>query len=212
MSILTRVERLGVIHYRQSLQYQYKLSRDIQNGDINRILICQHPPVYTLGRRQKGLQTPQTQGAETILTNRGGLSTFHGPGQLVCYPILNLTALRNGKHIGGIRWYIKCLENAVINTCREFDVVANTNEHVGVWTGGEKICSIGVHIQRGVTIHGLALNCSTDLSWFDSIEPCGIVDCKVTSLSKVCERIVRVEDVVDILLENLRALLGVKLC
>ena len=211
MKLLAKAEILGLIQYRRAVEYMYGISKEVRDGGVSRVLLCQHYPVYTLGRRQSEvLKCPE--GAETVHTARGGLSTFHGPGQLLCYPILNLLQLRKGKYIGGVRWYVHCLEQAVIETCKEFGVVAERCEHVGVWTGGEKICSIGVHIQRGVTTHGLALNCTTDLSWFDAIEPCGVSGKKMTSLSKASGKVVRVKEVTGVLVGVLADVLGLELC
>ena len=211
MRLLAKAEILGLIRYSRAVECQYRVSREVRDGGVNRILLCEHYPVYTLGRRQREV-LKCSEAAETVHTERGGLSTFHGPGQLVCYPILNLHQLRRGRYVGGVRWYVQGLEQAVIETCKVFGVVAERCEHVGVWTGGEKICSMGVHIQRGVTTHGLALNCTTDLSWFDAIEPCGISGKRMTSLSKARGRVVRVKEVMGILVEKLGDVLGLELC
>ena len=212
MRLLAKVECLGLIEYSRALKYQYRISGEVQRGGQNRVIMCQHYPVYTFGKRQKSVARDLPLGAETVLTNRGGLSTFHGPGQLVCYPILDLRKLRTNRTTGGVHWYVKSLEESVIETCGYFGVKAYTCEHVGVWTGGDKICAIGIHVQRGVTTHGLAINCTTDLSWFDAIEPCGIVGKKVTSLSKVCVKLIGVSEVTKVLLERLSVALNIELC
>ena len=212
MSLVVKLENLGLIHYSKALRFQYKLSEDVQKGGLNRIIVCQHFPIYTFGRRQKAVVGSMPLGAETVLTNRGGLSTFHGPGQLLCYPILDLRKLRRDRNTGGVRWYVNSLEKSVIDTCSYFGVKSYKCEHVGVWTKGEKICAIGVHIQRGVTTHGLALNCTTDLSWFESIEPCGIIGKKMTSLSMVCGKLISVNEVSNVLLNKLRDVLKIEFC
>ena len=210
MKVLAKAEILGLIQYRKAIEYMYRVRQEIRDGAISRILLCQHYPVYTLGRRQREvLKCPE--GAETVHTERGGLSTFHGPGQLVCYPIINLSQLRRGRYAGGVRWYVHSLEQAVIETCKVFGVVAERCQYVGLWCGGEKLCSIGVHIQRGVTTHGLALNCTTDLSWFDAIEPCGLSGERMTSLSKASGKVVTVRDVTGVLLDRLGDVLGLEL-
>ena len=211
MSLLVKVERLGLAEYSKTLKYQNRISEAVQRGGQNTIIICQHFPIYTLGRRQKSVTDNLPFEADTILTNRGGLTTFHGPGQLLCYPILDLRKLRKSRTIGA-RWYVHSLEESVIETCRHFGVNAYRCEHVGVWTQGDKICAIGVRIERGVTSHGLAVNCTTDLSWFEAIEPCGIIGKKMTSLSKVRGRLIGVNDVISVLLDKLRCLLDIELC
>uniref|UniRef100_A0A8C5G5V0 Octanoyl-[acyl-carrier-protein]:protein N-octanoyltransferase LIPT2, mitochondrial n=1 Tax=Gouania willdenowi TaxID=441366 RepID=A0A8C5G5V0_GOUWI len=161
---------------------------------------CEHRPVYTTGLR--GGAYPDTElhrlrllGADVERSNRGGLITFHGPGQIVVYPILDLTRFRKS-----IRWYVSQLEFTIIALCRKFGVNATTSEHTGVWVGERKICAIGVHCSRYITSHGVALNCNTDLSWFSHIVPCGVVGKGVTSLSAELSRDVGVAEVVPHLL------------
>ena len=212
MGLVAKLERLGLIGYTKAMEYQYRVCREVQNGATNRVLLCQHNPVYTLGKRQKYFAIDAPPNAQVIHTGRGGLATFHGPGQLVCYPILDLRQLRKESRFGSVKWYVWALEEAVINTCDKFNVSAQRCEHVGVWVGLNKLCSIGIHIQRGVTTHGLALNCTTDLDWFKAIEPCGIVGRKMTSLSHVCGRMVLVEEVVRVFIHELGGALGIELC
>eukprot|EP00037_Helgoeca_nana_P019182 m.186139 g.186139 ORF g.186139 m.186139 type:complete len:225 (+) comp24756_c0_seq3:183-857(+) len=132
------------------------------------LLLCEHPPVYTTGRRMQ--PDPQEQrllenlGAEYLHCQRGGQTTFHGPGQLVGYPIVDLRALG-----GGTRCFVHALEETMIRTCAEFGVSATRSEHTGVWVGSNKIGAIGIQVSRGMTWHGFALNCATDLSWFGHI-------------------------------------------
>ena len=154
-------------------------------GQHDRILLCQHHPVYTVGIRTKDYidQTEKARlmqlGAEFIYTDRGGLITFHGPGQLVCYPILNLK-----QYNLSLRCYIHKLEEVIMQTCHKFGVATHRTDDVGIWVGDNKIAAIGVHCQRHVTSHGLALNCNTDLSWFSHIVPCGLEGKSVTSLTR----------------------------
>lgn len=124
-------------------------------------------------------------GAEFFKTNRGGLITFHGPGQLVVYPIVYLKQLG-----GGVRWYVASLETAIINCCRQYMLKATTSVHTGVWVNDRKICAIGVHGSQQVMTHGLALNCSIDLDWFSHIVPCGIEGKGVTSITQELGRTV----------------------
>lgn len=151
---------------------------------LNTLLLVEHDPVYTVGIRTKDYLEEEAErlrklGAEFFRTNRGGLITFHGPGQLVAYPILNLMHFTPS-----VKWYIATLELTIINTCRQFGITAKTTENTGVWVGDRKIAAIGVHGSRYVTTHGISLNCNTDLTWFRHIIPCGIPGKDVTSLTK----------------------------
>eukprot|EP01147_Barroeca_monosierra_P004202 gene4202-6548_t len=145
------------------------------------LVLCEHPPTYTAGRRinftQKEIVNLTKIGAAVFQSKRGGLLTFHGPGQLVGYPIVDVR-----KH-GGVRCYVHKLEETLVRVCDHFGVKAGRSPHTGVWVGDAKIAAIGVQVSRGITRHGFALNCNTDLSWFSNIVPCGIADKTVTSLS-----------------------------
>lgn len=162
----------------------------VEPNDAGTILLVEHPPVYTLGKsgRAENLlidrQALETLGAQFFHIDRGGDITFHGPGQLVCYPILDL------ERVGiGLREYIDALEEAVIRTVRRYGIAAGRIAGAsGVWVepAGKrprKICAIGVRSSRYVTMHGLALNVTTDLEWFTRINPCGFTDRGVTSIA-----------------------------
>lgn len=158
---------------------------------VNSIVLCEHPPVYTLGRSGKEnnmlLNAEQLHkiGAELFHIDRGGDITYHGPGQLVCYPILNLEEFSLG-----LKEYVHLLEEAVIRVCASYNIVSSRLEKAtGVWLDGNtanarKICAIGVKSSHYVTMHGLALNVNTDLCYFSHINPCGFIDKGVTSLQK----------------------------
>lgn len=177
---------------------------------VNHIVFCEHPPVYTLGRSGKeqnmllGEEQLNRIGATLYHVDRGGDITFHGPGQQVCYPILNMEEFALD-----VRSYIGLLEEAVIAVCASYGVVAGRVEKAtGVWLDGDKptarkICAIGVRCSRYVTMHGLALNVNTDLRYFSYIHPCGFVDKGVTSLQKELGREVPMQEVKDRLLEEL---------
>ena len=151
-------------------------------------------------------------GADFVRSNRGGLITFHGPGQLVAYPILNLPRFFGTEHSGkklkvkGMKWYVNTLEEVVIRTLgNHFSTDAFRSPHTGVWVDRQnekKICAMGVHNSDLVTCHGLALNCDIDLSWFDHIVPCGIEGKGVTSLTKELEKTITVQDVESKLVEE----------
>lgn len=164
----------------------------------NTLVLLEHEPVYTVGIRNKGYTEEDERklkslGAEFWRTNRGGLITFHGPGQLVAYPVLNLKQFHTS-----VRWYVTEVERMVIRVCAELGIKAETSPDTGVWVGDRKICAIGIHGSRYVTTHGLALNCNTDLKWFDHIVPCGIEGKGVTSISKELDMDVTVADVLPI--------------
>ncbi|RKP33320.1 hypothetical protein BJ085DRAFT_6404, partial [Dimargaris cristalligena] len=151
----------------------------------NLLLLLQHPPTYTLGRRDLNADPMEERrrleelGATLYQTKRGGQITFHGPGQLVGYPIIHLRDI----HLG-VRDYVCAIEKTIIGACSQFGVKAHSSEDTGVWVGNNKIAAIGIHVQRYITSHGFALNCSTDLDWFNHIIPCGLVGKGVTSITK----------------------------
>jgi lipoate-protein ligase B len=182
------VFRLGRQPYRQAWELQRELvekRKARQARDV--LLLLEHPPVITLGRNARaehllsGPESLQREGIEVVETDRGGDVTFHGPGQLVGYPILDLAEIRKD-----VAWYVRMLEHALIQTVRDFGLKAEARKGLtGVWIGRAKIASIGVHISRWVTSHGFALNVATDLRGFQHIVPCGIAGCEVTSLTEL---------------------------
>lgn len=182
------VERLGVQPYGQALEYQRAVARARIAGEIAEdvLLLVEHPPVVTMGRAAKQrhlLASPEllaARGVELFDVERGGDVTFHGPGQLVGYPIVDLKRHRRDLH-----WYLRVVEGALIDALAEFGIPAERNPGLtGVWTQGRKIASIGVHARDWVTWHGFALNVSTDLSYFDLMVPCGIEAVTMTSMAR----------------------------
>lgn len=187
----------GLIPYDQSWQRQTELFDAIIAAKLadrpyeNEIIFCEHPHVYTLGRSGKennmllGEQQLKAIQATLYHIDRGGDITYHGPGQLVCYPILNLEDFQLG-----LKEYIHLLEEAVIRVCASYGIQAGRlDKATGVWLDGNtptarKICAMGVRSSRFVTMHGLALNVNTDLRYFSYINPCGFIDKGVTSLQK----------------------------
>ena len=180
----------------------------------NHIILCEHPHVYTLGRSGKEgnmlLSEEQLQkiGAMLYHIDRGGDITYHGPGQLVCYPILNLEEFSLG-----LKEYVHLLEEAVIRVCASYGITAGRLEKAtGVWLEGDtprarKICAIGVRSSHFVTMHGLALNVNTDLRYFSYIHPCGFIDKGVTSLQQELKREVPMEEVKQRLCLDLQGLI-----
>ncbi|KAK5618808.1 putative lipoyltransferase 2, mitochondrial [Crenichthys baileyi] len=201
---LVEVVRLGLVPYKEGLRLQQVYVNRHRSGPTHALLLCQHLPVYTTGIRHKPYPGPlldqlRLLGADVHRTNRGGLITFHGPGQLVCYPVLNLGSFKKS-----VRWYVSQLEKTIITLCGRFGVEAASSPHTGVWVGDNKICAIGIHCGHYVTSHGLALNCNTDLSWFRHIVPCGIEGKGVTSLSREMQRDVSVQETIPHLLDAFR--------
>ena len=179
---------LGHLGYLEALELQRSLARDRISGAIPQdlLLLVEHPPVVTLGRssKQKHLVASpeflQSKGVELFDVERGGDVTFHGPGQLVGYPIIDLKRHRQDLH-----WYLRKIEEALINSLDDYGIPGERNTaYTGVWTRGKKIASIGVHARDWVTWHGFALNVTTDLSYFDLIVPCGIDGVVMTSIAR----------------------------
>lgn len=236
------VVQLGTLDYATALRLQQKLvglRKDSRIGDV--LLLLEHSPVITLGRNAKAAniiapsELLRQRGVEVLECDRGGDVTFHGPGQLVGYPIFDLRGFSaddaRRKTLGVIE-YVRRLEDVLIRTCADFQVPAErVSGLTGVWTSNDrggamgdparppearppqtahpqpeeqaKIAAIGVHISRSVTSHGFALNVNTDLSYFDLIVPCGIVDKPVTSIARELGNIVPLEQVAQSITRNL---------
>jgi lipoyl(octanoyl) transferase len=186
------VQDLGHRAYGEVLELQRTLCQQRIAGEIDDdvLLLVEHDPVVTLGRgtRAASLPLPRTElelrGVEVFEVERGGDVTFHGPGQLVGYPVMNLRQHREDLH-----WYLRRLEAGLIDALGRLALEAGLNPGLtGVWTGGRKIASIGIHVKQWVTFHGFALNVSTDLSYFDLIVPCGIKDVTMTSVARELHR------------------------
>ncbi|XP_050359157.1 putative lipoyltransferase 2, mitochondrial [Nymphalis io] len=187
---MVKVWKLGLISYDTAFKIQSSIARkhldSMRKGittNYDTLLLVEHKPVYTVGIRDDTSNDEilrlRSLGAEFRKTNRGGLITFHGPGQLVAYPIINLKHFRPS-----VKWYVHSLEETVIQMCEVLGIKASRSPHTGVWVEDNKIAAIGIHASRYVTTHGICLNCNNDLSWFDHINPCGIEDKGVTSLTK----------------------------
>jgi lipoyl(octanoyl) transferase len=175
------------------------------------LILCEHPPIYTAGRRwmpdhlRWSKERIEASGGELRLIDRGGSVTFHGPGQLVAYPVLDLG------HRPDVRRYVHDLEEVVIDACADAGVagLGRDPRNTGVWAGDAKVCAIGVRVMRmRVTLHGLALNCSTDLSWFDAIVPCGVADAGATSLSALRGTSIGVDDMAPLVVRRFEEVFG----
>jgi len=213
---------LGWIGYAESWELQKRVVAARKAGAIaDVLLLCEHPHVITLGRNGKrenllaSENVLRQKGVEFCETDRGGDITYHGPGQIVGYPILDLGAIRRDVH-----WYVRMLEDVMIRTTAEFGIVGErVAGKTGIWVRGdgadsgaeEKLGAIGVHISRWVTSHGFAYNVATDLRYFDLIVPCGIAERKATSLEKLLGRSVRKSEVALVLGKQFGEVFGLEM-
>jgi len=193
---------LGLMGYAEAWELQKRIVAARKAGSIEDVLLfCEHPHVITLGRSGNrsnllaGDSILRQKGIEYFETSRGGDITYHGPGQVVGYPILNLGAIKRD-----VVWYVRSLEEVMIRATADFGIAAQREAgKTGIWVGegaaAEKLGAIGVHISRWVTSHGFAYNVATDLRYFDLIVPCGIAERKATSLEKLLGRCVSLNEV-----------------
>jgi lipoyl(octanoyl) transferase len=195
---------LGRIPYPEAVAAQHAVREALKRGKgLERLLLLEHPHVYTLGRNAgaadilAGPEWLAARGVEVAECDRGGQVTYHGPGQLVGYPILNLSPDRRD-----VRRYVRDLQEVLIRTLADYGVAAEVREgqaFVGVWAGEDKIASIGVHLSRWITTHGFALNVSTDLSYFAGIIPCGLRGIGMTSIERITGRAPALAEVAAVL-------------
>ena len=209
---------LGLIGYAEAWALQKRIAAARKAGAIEDVLLlCEHPHVVTQGRNGKrenllvSDHVLRQKGVEFHATNRGGDITYHGPGQIVGYPILNLAAIRRD-----VVWYVRMLEEAMIRATAEFGIAAaRVPGKTGIWVHSgateEKLAAIGVHLSRWVTSHGFAYNVSTDLRYFDLIVPCGIADRKPTSVEKLLGRGVDREEVAPRIVKYFGEVFGLEL-
>ena len=207
-----RIIRAGVVGYREAWDWQVCIADGVRDGSQpETLLLLEHPHTYTRGRLAPDGDllldelTLAERGIAVVETDRGGLITYHGPGQLVAYPVIRLRG-RGGPH-----WYVRTLENIIINVLSDFGLDATTVEgRTGVWTsdGQRKIAAIGVKIAGGVAYHGFAINVDPDLAMFDGIIPCGITDRAVTSMAAELERAVDIETMADCVTRQFCGALG----
>jgi lipoyl(octanoyl) transferase len=208
----------GLIGFAEAYALQKRVESARKNAAIEDVLLlCAHPPVITLGRsgKRENLLASEAvlrqKGVGFHSTDRGGDITYHGPGQIVGYPILNLGAIRRD-----VAWYVRMLEEAMIRATAEFGIAAErVSGKTGIWVRAgnteEKLAAIGVHLSRWVTSHGLAYNVSTDLRNFDLIVPCGIADRKATSLEKLLGRNIEEKQVAPRIRKHLGEMLGLRM-
>jgi lipoyl(octanoyl) transferase len=197
MTVPCTVVRLGVTDYMEGWELQKRLAEQVkEDSTAGWLLLLEHPHTYTFGRAGNAENLRLTEqelaeiGAKVYWIDRGGDVTYHGPGQLVGYPIVDLHRWNEGP-----RWFVAALEAALIEALAVFGVRAETVEgRPGVWAGNEKLAAIGLHISQGVTTHGFALNVDPDLSYFGHIYSCGLADAGVTSMSRLLGRPVGVAE------------------
>ena len=196
-------QSLGLIDYEKALAIQRQLHQEVVDQiSASSLLLLQHPPVFTAGRRTLDSERP-IDGSKVIDVDRGGKITFHGPGQIVGYPIVKL------KKPNDVVGFVRELEKALIQICQDFNIKGQTYcERSGVWVrderGDRKIAAIGIRVAKGVTMHGFALNVNPDLSFFDRIIPCGIADAQVTSMEKELNRSIPLEQVQEVVAARMK--------
>lgn len=207
------VLRRGLVEYEEARDEQRGLVEACREDGRARLLLLEHPPTYTFGVRGKQEHLLLDDGALSRLgasvyrTDRGGDVTFHGPGQLVGYPVLDLHHWNEGPV-----WYVCSLEAALIDTLASFGIEGRREEgRPGVWAGDAKIAAIGVRVSRGVTGHGFALNVDPDLDYFSHIVPCGLPDVSVTSMARELGRCPDMETVTDRLIDAFADVFGLRM-
>lgn len=209
------VHQLGVVDYNEAWRLQRDLAARRAAAEIpDTLLLLEHPPVFTTGKRnvEANLRMPaEALGAALVVSDRGGDITFHGPGQLIAYAIIDLRAAGLG-----VVTYVRNLEEVIMRTLRDYGIESGLECGLtGVWVGNEKIAAIGVRVSRPggagagwVTTHGLALNVDVDLGWFERIVPCGVVDRGVTSMQRILGNAPPLQEVAGRLQEHFGTLFG----
>ena len=185
--MMLQVQDLGNSPYKRTWELQKELQlQRIENNIDDTLLLVEHEPVYTFGKNadENHLLQNYPENVKLFYTERGGDITFHGPGQIVGYPIMDLHNYKMS-----ISWYMRSLEEVIIRSLDKFGISADRKDSLtGVWVEDEKIAALGVRISRWVTMHGFALNVNTDLTYYDSIIPCGIFDYGITSMKHILGR------------------------
>ena len=203
--ILCRIKDAGLMEYSQAFDLQKKTVLEVTRGEVDTLLICEHPGVLTMGRLATeenfllSVEEIQSQGIKILRIDRGGEVTLHSPGQIVTYPIFNLRRFGTD-----LKLFLEKLEQVAIDLLKDFDIVARRiSGHRGVWVKEDKIASIGIGVKKWVSFHGMAVNVNTDLKLFSMIKPCGL-DVRMTSLSKLLGCPVDLEEVKKRLMESYR--------
>jgi len=197
-----RIKKKGLVPYEEAWEYQRQVHASRLAGEISDTLILlEHPPVYTFGKNSDQSNLIDARDAQVIQSDRGGDITWHGPGQLVGYPIINLE-----DHKKSVSWYMRNLEDVIIQTLQHFNI---TGERIsgmtGVWVGNQKVCAMGVRLSRWVTMHGFALNVRPDMSYFNGMIPCGIQGKGVVSMKELLGTEITIEAVSQPLVKAFQA-------
>ena len=197
--------------YEESFRDQLDVLGEVQSGAPNTLVFVEHPSVLTLGANFHAVNLRMTEteyranGIEVVRTDRGGDVTYHGPGQLVIYPIFDLETVGKDLHM-----WLRNLEETMLTTLGSFGISGRRfPPHTGAWIGDEKVAAIGIKVKRWVSMHGIALNCDNDLSPFESIVPCGIQGFGVTSLSKATGRRIGVDEAKDVVRTSFESVFGI---
>ena len=193
---------LGEMEYQKAYRMQQSVHSKVSSGLIpNSLILLEHPHVFTLGRRGQDTDVLVSEAKISSLgvsihhSDRGGQTTYHGPGQLVGYPIINLRQIR----LGPLK-YVRALENVINSTLSVFGIKSSSDDRpTGVWVGAKKIAAIGIRVSRGVTMHGFALNINPDQSYFDHIVPCGLQGAEVTTMENELSTNITISDVLPVL-------------
>jgi lipoate-protein ligase B len=192
---------LGKKSYVDAWKLQKQLHESVKNNDIpSLVLYLEHDHVYTLGKNANSnfILSNYPKDVQVIQTDRGGQVTYHGPGQLIGYPIINLNNYKKS-----ISWYMRALEQIIILTLQQYDILSSRKDGMtGVWVQDDKICAMGVRLSRWVSMHGFALNIEPDMKYYDGMIPCGIQEFGITSLYELLEEDIDVYEVMDTITQN----------
>tara|TARA_B100000579_G_C22802944_1_gene840921 strand:- start:1040 stop:1759 length:720 start_codon:yes stop_codon:yes gene_type:complete len=192
---------LGKVEYKDAWQLQKKIHNSVKNKNISStVLYLEHNHVYTLGKNADSnfILNNYPKDVEVIQTDRGGQVTYHGPGQLIGYPIINLENYKKS-----VTWYMRNLEKIIISTLKKYGILAGIKEGMtGVWVDDEKICAMGVRLSRWVSMHGFALNLKPEMKYYDGMIPCGIQEFGITSMHEILNKNIYMNEVADDLTEN----------
>jgi len=183
-----------MVPYQDAWEYQRQTHAKRLAGEIpDTLILLQHPPVYTFGKNADRSNLINARDAEVVMSDRGGDITWHGPGQLVGYPIINLE-----DHKKSVSWYMRNLEEVIIKTLEYYDIQGDRIPGMtGVWVENQKVCAMGVRLSRWVTMHGFALNVGPDMSYFNGMIPCGIKGKGVVSMKELLGKEVSIDEVID---------------
>ena len=192
---------LGKQSYVDAWELQKQLHESVKNNDIpSLVLYLEHDHVYTLGKNANSdfILNNYPKDVQVIQTDRGGQVTYHGPGQLIGYPIINLNNYKKS-----ISWYMRALEQVIISTLEQYDISSSRKDGMtGVWVQDNKICAMGVRLSRWVSMHGFALNIEPDMEYYDGMIPCGIQELGITSLYELLEENIDVYETMDTITQN----------